>query len=1657
MDPPTNALTNALKIDNLSRIPYTIYAPGVSSGDAHEPFPDSEPSAPDDDVVSISSSVLAQDIETLRKAERTLKAEGVPVLANLRTNGLWVFHVYGILDQSAETLEHGELPDNQPPVDTVKDERWLQMDKRLKEEWGLEEAVRDVFLASSLNPSTTSTSANTVTSTSSQRIDSNPVTPASKEGPVTIDLTMDEDESGDEEEEEDEPYQNFITAVLSVLSFHLSLKDGFTPLNTRTFVSPSSIPATKELDYEYDEEEDRAIGKPGTLPGVAVTAPEIVCPLVLEIDAYMSSLGSLVITPHSEKQPAIRRLAHCNLTAASLEHRDVFMAPWGEWGTLWVPGEDAEDSSSELAKEKWKENVISYLQDRGIISVSSEETSKSVLQEAIEKGKWLNVEISFDEDAESDDNVHRVLWPETLLFVRATEGDKTAKLPEGPPKPSKVSWESKGGTRTMDTDVWKAAINHPEYKKLASGKLAMLLATLEDDDESSKTAERDLGAEWWDVESALSWAWEWFKGADARDKILEERKKKQEAEAEAAMLAEQEKKNLEEIEEKGKAKLGADLKVEVGSGVYPTPPDGANIINSSAGPTSTSSTGPTIGISFPGTGGGDMDMDWTGDISVSEKKDNDGLHEPTMGVEADLFGENMDAEFGMGVTEDDFDFFDQPDMAFGDDNGGVGDMDIDHVGGVDMDMGGIETNMAMEMGDLHMETPGMPMLGQSESHPADAQDQKPVEAPTEEKVVLENQVRTPPLSPHRAIRLLVPGYSPPQTNGSNLTPPMTGSMKTPSTAPGTVAAQSNSATTSSKRRMSLYAPITFTENVEMADKKYAPGGRFFLPIEVKDKDKYKDEHATKPERMPKPKRIKESLAPEVSPADVPDNHEVAAVPEVPPEPPQTEDIVLDENDMFGSDSNWEEYETESSDADDTTEYEESIGNGEAYCNSPVAGSHPPLGFLSRLPGQTPRRSNQDTGSAVMSDAVSQNKDGTVVSEVHCEDLAYPPWQCMQPNPLAASLMGVFEDKALVSNPVTLGILSNEADFLEVASLAADQMAGWIHATWRDKNETVAEEELDEEQTLINRRTGADQRLVEGAVKTVFKDDRVVRCNLETYAMIEDSIQEPPPLPPPPPLGSSHLHGIKPNISQRRNKDENTNNNRSWDIFLLSAPHVRLQRGDNTLEMLPPALHFWETFGLAPISGGKNVISFCLHPAGGAIEEGAEFLLQRVSASYEAGRFGAHVRGNLGDFVKNGLVGLELPPNAPRTYDFGMKTMVGQMESFGPFIAHGVADEGVNVVIYVINPFSHPAALVDLSTAFVRMRKSYEASIATIAGAKPNNLVLQVVPANFVAHKLGLVMRVNVVHRLAVEVYTRCIQTDAGSPSLSEASIISSPPIQLARPLPKTIEFRLTTDPSPALLKENQLLHLVYAPSIDSRWLAATWTSSTGDQQHSLLLHESPTPLKTLWATTTALIRTPALHWRLAITRLGSSPMPEEEITQWRALAATHPRISALHLLSADLAPPLTVRETLPEVKMDAFFPSAPLPTGASPLVSTPTPGTGILSPDTSATPPAAAAEAALEADPDTELVDVADESWGVLHGGGRKGVVLRKGNGTQGYNVIVALRLEGEAGREGGKTLREIMESWRGLGVIGSFQAGRGGVPWGVGWVRDALGIARIL
>ena len=89
-----------------------------------------------------ADAYIEQRSETLREAERALKADGVPVFSDLRRGGLWVFHIYGIvgaqcpgISTGVDTSGKGKMA---ATVEQERDDRWLQLEERLKEEWDLQ-------------------------------------------------------------------------------------------------------------------------------------------------------------------------------------------------------------------------------------------------------------------------------------------------------------------------------------------------------------------------------------------------------------------------------------------------------------------------------------------------------------------------------------------------------------------------------------------------------------------------------------------------------------------------------------------------------------------------------------------------------------------------------------------------------------------------------------------------------------------------------------------------------------------------------------------------------------------------------------------------------------------------------------------------------------------------------------------------------------------------------------------------------------------------------------------------------------------------------------------------------------------------------------------------------------------------------------------------------------------------------------------------------------------------------------------------------------------------------------------------------------------------------------------------------------------------------
>jgi mediator of RNA polymerase II transcription subunit 13 len=74
---------------------------------------------------------------------------------------------------------------------------------------------------------------------------------------------------------------------------------------------------------------------------------------------------------------------------------------------------------------------------------------------------------------------------------------------------------------------------------------------------------------------------------------------------------------------------------------------------------------------------------------------------------------------------------------------------------------------------------------------------------------------------------------------------------------------------------------------------------------------------------------------------------------------------------------------------------------------------------------------------------------------------------------------------------------------------------------------------------------------------------------------------------------------------------------------LAAPHLRVRRGKDYLEVLPPAVSFWETFGLEPAYGSKDISAYCIHPQ--VATEAANDFLERLGLLYSSCNLGQHTR------------------------------------------------------------------------------------------------------------------------------------------------------------------------------------------------------------------------------------------------------------------------------------------------------------------------------------------------------------------------------------------------------------------------------------------------
>ncbi|KAH9837526.1 Component of the SRB8-11 complex, partial [Teratosphaeria destructans] len=637
---------------------------------------------------------------------------------------------------------------------------------------------------------------------------------------------------------------------------------------------------------------------------------------------------------------------------------------------------------------------------------------------------------------------------------------------------------------------------------------------------------------------------------------------------------------------------------------------------------------------------------------------------------------------------------------------------------------------------------------------------------------------------------------------------------------------------------------------------------------------------------------------------------------------------------------------------------------------------------------------------------------------------------------------------------------SKLDVVYIAQLASEQAISCLPTMVQELDTTIARS--NEESFAAST---ALQQIVEQLLSMSVPG--TAACNISNLAMIRDaqSARAPssqpsrPGLPRPPP---------------QRNEAAAP----GPDLLPIAPPYIRVQRGHDKYEMLPPALGFWEPLSLAPCNGPKNIRAFCVYPNNEDLRRLMDMFMSELGGVYESCKLGSHVHirnvnddDELDDF-EDGLAAVSLDEEAPVTLEAALRAYQVTCTELGTFLAnvgHLEGERDRTMVIYLLDVFpQHPRILHHLSACFWLLYKAYRDNLPKAARSVQRcDIVLQILPVGLVASADTLIcLDSKQLGALAKEVYDRC--PPCFNHELHSAlPNYAAPFVELAAPPPKRIGFQLSAEPPSDLLHEASSLHVAYAISADEQWLTVSWVDNTGRYSSiaSFCLRGKmfEEVIEDVWDRTRDILAARGVSWRVIIV---TTSRVEESIKMcWRkTIEKPRKQPYSVTLLTADLDPKL--RLSAPNQSNSSDDPAAssgaafltPVSTPSAQNITTVTPE---ASTQTSNAPPTPApsdsfanAAAALDADPDAHLVDLTDESLGILFntsyssvtasssGTLASGALIKRGNGASRHLESMRLDLlwtvqvrpngtvdEGGA-RHAEMTLREVVRAYRALSVL---------------------------
>ncbi|KAI9844612.1 MAG: mediator of RNA polymerase II transcription subunit 13 [Sclerophora amabilis] len=1364
-------------------------------------------------------------------------------------------------------------------------------------------------------------------------------------------------------------YGLLMAAILSCLCFRLAESQEFLPFNFRTLITPQNTASpftTKSTSQSCESSSE-----------VNLTT----------LDAYMTTDGTLMILSSTVRQGSLSRIVQNPQGMSNPYLRagatNIWLAPGGVVGRFMgfevdcgverrpedvpsqtpfrngTPGIARARLATNIETWQWKSDVITWLREQGVAFSSHEQELK-----------WLQVRIwtlggspvaEAREDYLDDEKSQiTILWPCLLCFKK--------------------------------TDL----------KEILPGE--------------------ETGASWFEspqgvgIHDPLTFAEEWFAQKQTREDDLKSRQDDQRAQE---LLKEQELASLFSHQNSDGAlspsgsipRTNSHVDHHTATGVYPTPPDGIQSQGQNTGngadgtealpENSMSQTTPGDQVIEPTK---DTNMEGQGtdpDMWISSEKQEDGDENAKPknenGTDFDLpsgdgIGDELFLDDDMfdepGATDPDFSFFDEPDI---EDNGQHA-QGTEAIASHQYDLVDLDNNKDA--------TGASPQMVNTEPDPPQPQNPNPTQNPAVKEEVRKDDpfieiapegdngsddnttlpiressdiheeevsevaglasvkesvahIISPPLSPSGVMDIIMPHnkeISPSRTNPEVITSPPTReeSLK--------------GGTTEALQKTSRFDYIPFNAVLDASMKKYDSKGRFWFTYEgrkdtLSTRSREKEVFKTRP--LPE-LRVSKRNRPHHR-AENPDHLLTSA-------PGKLSPACLASDDENASQATEEEGQTtcsesQFSDSDDLSEAAEDL----SY-SFPVSRKR--------------KRALEDDGDSRASSLHRSNVDSAAEPD-QANVATATSWDNLAPNPADWPLTELFRTG---DNEYDLTLGLNDKDFIDVGQVLVDQVTS---GPWNALETLLHDSDAI---PLSASAEGSRQDGFESAVEAVFSN--ATQCNLEDYNTVEDTplevVASVPRL-----LTQPKPDPARPN---RRNSQSLTNEDCSQKSVITEVlpPHILLQRGETPLEVSPPALDFWETFGFGPCSGPKDVSAFCIHPHSDSLDGDVDAFLETIASVYEGCRLGIHDRGNLEEYT-DGLVPVSLGTSAAGGTDIPLRAIektckhLGLLLSQSDIVLH-------NVVVYLINPFTHPGAYVDLCTAFTSLFHAYIKPPAVQQSNNVSEIVLKILPIGFIASKTSIALPTRAEHtKLALEIYDRCVASDGAKDQANGPA----PSILLSQPPPKNIDFKLISEPSSSLLNENSCLHIAYACSVDDRWITAAWSDSRGGLQnctayclrrtHSSASRPLSDVFREIWETSVEIVRRKGVRYRIMLAKAGN--MYDEEVEAWTSLSSqTPPSLATLTLLTTD-TDTLSLHQ-LPN-------PDLPLPSSATPqesknVYNTPvsTPQANVQSPDqhgntaaahtpnaatpTDTTNSSTANNALPDLDADATLVDISDNTWSVI-------------------------------------------------------------------------------